>query len=256
MPRNKEPWEIESDGFDKGYNPMMGDYHKDFNFAPLPYGHRNRQAFVEAVHRSVDTVKYVYYGEVKVDIELYFNEQTRLETPELADLDNYAKLICDSIKGTEGLLIDDSQIQSLHISWIDTSGINRFTLSIEGHPDEFVLKPLSLFEMPDGLFYPLSTSQWAMGKIKKITQKQKQIFLVILHRMTSNKRSVRHSFRQEGSSQLQAFWQSQSIAPILNGFHKSRIIDSGFDLYSLSEWKNSFAFDAINQKLLANQVNG
>ena len=246
---NKEPMEIENDGYQKGRNPMMGEYHKTFNFAPVPSGHRNRKAFVEAVHRTLDNLKYVYYGEVKVDIELYLNEQTRLETSILADLDNYAKLICDSIKGPDGLLIDDSQIQSLHISWIDSSGIDNFTLSIKGHPDEFVLKPLSLFEMPDRLYYPLSSKQWKLGKIIKTTQKQKQFFLVILHRMISAKILFRHSLRQEGSHRLQAFWESQSISPILNGFHKSRIIESGFDLHNLDKWKSSFAFEAVNQEI-------
>jgi len=246
---NKEPMEVESYGYKKGRNPILGEYYKSFNFAPVPAGHRYRKEFVEAVHCALANLKYVYYGEVKVDIELYFNEQTRLETSLLADLDNYAKLICDSIKGANGLIIDDSQIQSLHISWVDTSGIENFTLSIKGQPDEFIPKPLSLFEMPDRLFYPLSSKQWKLGKIIKVTQKQKQLFLVILHRMISAKILFRHSLRQEGLTRLHAFWKSQSISPILNGFHKSRIVESGFDLHNLDKWQNSFDFKAVNQKI-------
>ena len=52
---------------------------------------------------------------------MYLNEQRRYETPDSGDLDNYAKVICDALKGKNGILIDDIQIQRLNIGWIDTT---------------------------------------------------------------------------------------------------------------------------------------
>jgi hypothetical protein len=42
-----------------------------------------------------------------------------LETSDTADLDNYAKSILDGLKGPDGILLDDTQVQTLIISYID-----------------------------------------------------------------------------------------------------------------------------------------
>lgn len=95
------------------------------------------------MHAELSNVYFLYFGEVKVEIMLYLNEQKRLETPELADLDNYAKLICDSLKGPFGLLIDDSQIQTLSIWWIDYPKSSYFEIRVIGLlPDEYLVKPV------------------------------------------------------------------------------------------------------------------
>jgi len=235
---DREHWEMEQSGYEKGYNPFFGEFKQTFNFAPVPYGHRKRNDFVTSLHREFANIKYIFWGEVKVYIQLYHNEQRRLETPELADLDNYAKIICDGIKGANGVLIDDSQIQTLSISWIDAPNLERFDIEIKGHPDEFILKPLSLFEMPDGLFYPVSSQQWsADGPQEDISDEQKNSFLSALYCIIYNKRGIQHEVRLQGMDTLNAYWRGRSLGPILYGFHKSRIIESRFDLKSISDWK-------------------
>ena len=78
---HKEPWEIEAAGYDAGVNPMMGSFHRKFGFQAVPYGHRIRQEFINKVQQSLTDVRYVYHREVKVEIDLYLDEQKRLETP-------------------------------------------------------------------------------------------------------------------------------------------------------------------------------
>lgn len=124
---------------------MDGAFSRKFEFAPVPHGGKDSEQFALKVRGALADIKYFFFGEVQLVITLYLDEQKRLETPELADLDNYAKLLCDSLKGPKGLLIDDAQIQSLSISWIDTPRTSSFELEIRGIPDEFIMKPLTLY---------------------------------------------------------------------------------------------------------------
>src|ERR1041385_4994012 len=105
-----------------------GEFQFRFDFAPTSAGARDASAFRDRIHAALEPIQFVFFGEVEVTWILYQDEQQRLSTPDLADLDNYAKLMCDAIKGSRGILIDDSQIQSLRVSWIDSSRASYFEL--------------------------------------------------------------------------------------------------------------------------------
>ena len=244
MVKEKEPLEIEAQGYKAGYNPMFGEFNRRFDFAPIPYSgsKNNRRKFIKQVRRELADVKFVYFGEVKLDITLYFDEQKRLETPELADLDNYAKLLCDALKGPHGLLIDDTQIQSLFISWIDTPLHYYFTIRLNGNPDDYVMKPISLYEMPNHLFYPISSKSRTKEGIKNNPPKQRNLLLAVLYVMIENSQAFRQTLQEEDWQPIEAFWASRGMLPILAGFHKSRVVDSGFNLYHLEEWATNVAF--------------
>ena len=235
---NTDAMEIEARGYKAGLNPMMGEFSRKFCFAPVPYGSKKSQQFIAETHKALADIKYIYFGEVKLDITLYLDEKKRLETPELADLDNYAKLVCDSLKGPNGLLIDDIQVQSLLVSWIDTLGSPYFEICTKGHPDDFIMKPLMLYEMPDRLFYPISPNSWTKDGIEEKTKAQTNLFLAALYKMTLMNKDFRHELRQSGFGPLQAFRYSRYLSPVLTGFPKSRVVDSGFSFYHLSEWKS------------------
>jgi len=251
MAEEKEPLEFESLGYKAGYNPMFGEFNRRFDFAPVPYSgnKNNRHKFIKQVQRELADVKFVYFGEVKLDITLYFDEQKRLETPELADLDNYAKLLCDALKGSHGLLIDDTQIQSLFISWIDTPLHHYFTIRLKGNPDDYIMKPISLYEMPNHLFYPISLKSWTKEGIKDNTSEQRNLLLATLYVMIKNSQDFRQTLQQEGWQRIEAFWASRGLLPILAGFHKSRVVDSGFSLYHLEEWTASATFKKAIAKI-------
>ena len=236
---NDNTMEIEAQGYKAGYNPMMGEFSRKFFFIPIPYGSKESPKFVAQTQEALGDIKYIFFGEVKLEIILYLDEKKRLETPELADLDNYAKLLCDSLKGPKGLLIDDTQIQSLLISWIDNPGSPYFEMRIKAHPDEFTMKPLVLYEMPDRLLYPISAKLWTKDGIKEKTEDHMNLFLAALYKMTQTKKDFRHKLRQSGSTPLRAFRYCRYLSPILNGFHKSRIVESGFKLSHLSEWRSA-----------------
>lgn len=65
------------------------------------------------------------------------------------------------------------------------------------------------------------------------------MLLIGLDKMIGRSKTYRHSLRQEGHDLNKAFYQSRRIAPVLMGFHKNRIIDSGFEVVELKHWNSS-----------------
>jgi hypothetical protein len=45
-------------------------------------------------------------GEISLRVVLYLDEQKMLDTPSYGDIDNHAKQLLDTIKGSGGLLIE------------------------------------------------------------------------------------------------------------------------------------------------------
>jgi Holliday junction resolvase RusA-like endonuclease len=155
---------LERDGANAGLNPMFGEWQQTFDFAPVPYGNggAKRQAFRRAIQAAL-TNRWLYSHEIHLEIILYLDVQNVLETSDTADLDNYAKAILDGLKGPDGIMFDDTQVQALCISWLDGYEEPKFTVQAKGAPDDFVLKPTEFYEMPDGLWYPHGRFVWSDG---------------------------------------------------------------------------------------------
>jgi Holliday junction resolvase RusA-like endonuclease len=106
-----DPFEIEARGATEGINPMFGEWRQKFNFCPVSYANTGnaRANFKQAVRDELKN-KFVFVGQVSLTATLYLNEQKILETPAYGDLDNYAKQLLDTLKGSGGILIDDCQV--------------------------------------------------------------------------------------------------------------------------------------------------
>lgn len=230
-------YEYEQKQYEKGLNPFFGEYRQTFNIRPIPYGNRNKQQFKEMVQEYFKDVHYYFYDEVKVEIELYLNERRRYETPESGDLDNYAKLICDALKGKHGILIDDIQIQRLSIGWIDTVREEHFEIRIFSRPDNFIMKDIEFYEMPNRLYYPISNKIWTLEGIKEVTVKERVSILKLLFGTLKNVRSLRHELHHRGLQGEKAYYEYMKVHPVLRGYNKNRIIESGFKIYNLIDWK-------------------
>ncbi len=233
--------------------PLIGDFEREFNFAPVPYGNAQKgRAFVEQIHTALGNPWYLFFGEVLAEWDLYLDQQKRLETPELADLDNYAKLLCDAIKGPSGILIDDAQIQKLSVIWIDTPEPPHFTLKLRPNVlDEFVLKPIILYEMPDGLFYPVPSKTLEDGTPTDLPEDDLRAILSSLYELTWAKRHIRHVLRQQGVRPQKAFRDSLHLGPILTGFHKSRTEQTGFARRELADWKSEYSIEEVPKGIMA-----
>jgi Holliday junction resolvase RusA-like endonuclease len=228
---------IEASGAKEGINPVFGTWKQKFLLEPVSYANPGaaRAAFKRAVQEQLNN-KFVFTHEVVFTATLYLNEQKMMETPAYGDLDNYAKQLLDVFKGAKGLFIDDCQVQRLDISWIDIHEGSWFEVEIKGSLDDFMPLPIKLYEMPDGLFYPLSNKAWTKEGIVESPVGTIRFIAEALAKMTGNKVALRHQLREGGVPRFRAFQLCQFMSPILKGFHKSRVVDSGFELVERRAW--------------------
>jgi len=233
--------EIERKGALAGVNPMFGEWQHHFPFPPVPYGNgaAQRGEFRDAIQAQLRN-QWLYSNEISLVITLHLDVQTTLETDETADLDNYAKAILDGLKGPNGIMIDDTQVQSLGISWIDGYGQPTFTVAAKGSPDDFVLKPQAFYEMPDGLWYPNGRVLWTDGRAEMMSDFNHYAGLGIIELMCSTQRRVRAEVRKAGANRLRAYQVGRYLSTSARGFHRSRI-EGAFPMHSRREWQAEHA---------------
>jgi hypothetical protein len=239
-PSPDDPIFVERRGADAGINPMFGEWQKTFNFAPVPYrdGGARLRAFHEAMAAEL-TNRWIYSHEVQLDITLHLDVQTVLETSDTADLDNYAKAILDGLKGPRGIMFDDTQVQALAISWLDGYGDPSFRVSAKSSPDDFVLKPVEFYEMPDGLWYPHGRFVWSNGGEEPLPDKSHFAGLSIIELMSSVKTRARAEMRNAGADRLRAYQRGMYVSSMARGYPRARIADSGFTLQPRREWQET-----------------
>lgn len=212
---SEEAIEHERKGAMLGLNPMFGDWQHRFGFAPISYasGGAKRAEFRNAIQAELKT-RFFYTNEVRLGIVLHLDVQTVLETDETADVDNYAKAVLDGLKGPSGILIDDTQVQALTIHWLDSHGQDQtyFEVSVSSSPDEFMLKPIEFYEMPDGLCYPYSRMMWSDGGREDQSDRNHYAGLLILKMMSSVKKDDRHLFRKSGMDRLTAYQKGMYVS--------------------------------------------
>ncbi len=217
---------------------MFGEWQHKFYFAPVPYsaGSSRKLNFQKAIQSQLKN-RWLYSNEIQLEIVLHVDVQTTLESDETADLDNYAKSILDGLKGANGVFIDDTQVQTLTISWLDGYRDPSFTVSIKSSPDEFVLKPQEFYEMPDKLWYPHGRILWSEGKSEQISDLQHYAGLGIMEMMSSIKTRARAKLRVAGANRLEAYQRSKYVTSLARGFHRSRVQDGGFAVHKRKDWQ-------------------
>lgn len=238
-----DAYERKREGANTGLNPMFGDWQHRFKFPPVPYGDggAKRAAFRRAIQDDL-TNRFFYSSEVRLEITLHLDVQAVLETSDTADIDNYAKAILDGLKGPRGIIFDDTQVQTLIVSWIDNHGAENpyFDISISSSPDDFVLKPVKFYEMPDGLWYPQSRRMWSDGGNEDQSDFKHYAGLLIMEVMSSVKASGRHLLRKSGMDRLRAYQEAMYFtSSSARGLHKSRI-DSEFEMHDRRSWRAGF----------------
>lgn len=250
-----EPFEIEARGAAEGINPMFGEWRQKFDLEPVSYSNAGpaRAIFKQAIRDQLKN-KFVFVGEVTLTVTLYLDEQKMLETPAYGDLDNYAKQLLDSIKGHGGLFIDDCQVQRLDISWVDVPYGAHFEIEVKSSPDDFLPESLKLYEMLDGLYYPISARVWTQSGLVEASDESIYLMAEALASMTKAKMTLRHQLRQDGTPQFRAFQFGKYISPILMGFHRSRVVDSGYELLSRASWELSLGHNPAVQRALRDKA--
>jgi hypothetical protein len=103
-------------------------------------------------------LKYLLSGEVRVDIEWVIHEKDRYETDAAPDIDAILKPLLDAMSGPDGVLVDDSQVQSVSCRWIDHGSREQcLNFEIRFLPDQWVSKEGLIFvHFGDSLCFPLN----------------------------------------------------------------------------------------------------
>jgi hypothetical protein len=232
--------EIEKAGAKAGLNPVFGEWCHHFRFAPVPYGAGadRRRIFREQIQAELSNA-WLFSHSIHLEIILHLDVQTVLETSDLADLDNYAKAILDGLKGDAGIMFDDTQVQALVISWLDSYGDPSFEITAKGSSGDFLLKPVAFHEMPDGLWYPHSRLVWDDGQAVELDELNHFVDLSITEMMSSVKQRARAEMRRAGASRRKAYQIGQYMSQLKRGYHRSRLEGAGFQRHERRSWQAS-----------------
>lgn len=232
--------EIEARGEAAGLNPMFGNWTKTFHVEPVACtgNAAARRAFTTAVRAELGN-RFIFVGEIKLSIGLYLNQQMMLENPAYGDLCNHARQFLDTLKGNGGLFIDDTQVEGLDVGWMPAGGESAFQVAIEAGQDDFLPLPVRLYEMPDGLLYPLSEQTWTPDGPQRVPESQTLALAHALAGMTARQRAFRHDLRQNGAANLPAGRYGRCLAPVRMGFHPARVAEIGFEVVPLRAWRHA-----------------
>ncbi|MGN2433001.1 RusA family crossover junction endodeoxyribonuclease [Pseudomonas syringae] len=77
-----------------------------------------KQELTQAIQRELSQFKWLISGSVQIEFVWYLHSIQRQETDKVGDIDNITKPILDALTGPDGILIDDSQIGSVHTFWM------------------------------------------------------------------------------------------------------------------------------------------
>jgi Holliday junction resolvase RusA-like endonuclease len=76
-----------------------------------------KQELRTAIQNELSKFEWLVAGSVNIEFLWFLNGVERQETDKVGDIDNITKPIIDALIGEKGILIDDSQIGSLHAFW-------------------------------------------------------------------------------------------------------------------------------------------
>jgi Holliday junction resolvase RusA-like endonuclease len=77
-----------------------------------------KQELIDAIHEELAKFTWLISGSVQIEFAWYLPGIERQETDKVGDIDNITKPILDALTGPRGILIDDSQIGSIHTFWM------------------------------------------------------------------------------------------------------------------------------------------
>lgn len=77
-----------------------------------------KRELAQAIQAELSQFKWLIAGSVQIEFAWYLHGIERQETDKVGDIDNITKPILDSLTGPDGILIDDSQIGSIHTFWM------------------------------------------------------------------------------------------------------------------------------------------
>lgn len=174
----------------------------------------SRKRFAQAnFKRHIPSTKFLLSGDVELEIEWVIHEAGRYESDAAPDIDNILKPLMDVLRGPDGIVIDDNQVQSLKCSWIDwTRNDEHLNIRIRFLADEFVYKDGLIFvEMGNSLCMPIN---------KKLPPEGLRALLDAFKKQADMRRTLQDSGMD--------YYGAKSVMSVQRVFHRSRVF--GFNV--------------------------
>jgi Holliday junction resolvase RusA-like endonuclease len=153
-------------------------------------------------------LQYLLCGDVHVGIEWLIHEKDRYETDAAPDVDAILKPLLDAMCGPDGLLIDDSQVQSVTCKWVD-HGFREQCLKFEIRflSYEWVSKNRLIFvDFGESMCFPIEGSKSAELVLP---------LLETVHKMITTKRQI--------ELETGDYYTAKRMLPTQRLFHRSRV---------------------------------
>jgi hypothetical protein len=99
---------------------------------------------------------YILTGDVALSIEWLGDEKERFDSGRAKDVDNVIKPLIDSLCGPDRLLVDDHQVHSVSVSWIDHPS-DQIHIELRFPGDELWIRKghIAFIHLYDRLYIPL-----------------------------------------------------------------------------------------------------
>ena len=139
-----------------------GEIYLDIDISPVTLQSKNTQRKEElkkAVRSALSRLNYVLSGDVSFHLTWQLHEQKRLETSNSSDLDNILKPLIDSCCGIDGVLIDDNQLDDVHVQWVNYYDYDndKVIITLNFNPSETIQKAKLVFvEVDKDLYLPIT----------------------------------------------------------------------------------------------------
>jgi Holliday junction resolvase RusA-like endonuclease len=192
-------------------------------FLPLtPVSQQANSAAKRTVTESIQTItrslEYILTGDVQIEFEWFIHEQLRYESDEAPDVDNIIKPLLDGLCGSDGILIDDCQVQSITCYWVDWMRNEQLLgVRINHLPDDWLRKKNLIFiQFSKGLCFPVNHCSSKALLLEKLDSIEAMI-----------------KSKEETQSETGDYYHSKIMLPCQRFFHRTRI--HGFPVFKVDE---------------------
>jgi Holliday junction resolvase RusA-like endonuclease len=215
--------------FDKSKPSVFGEIRFELPVAPVSQqaSAAAKSAVTNEIRSITQSLEYILTGDVKVEIEWLIHEQLRYESDKAPDVDNIIKPLLDGLCGSEGLLIDDCQVQSVSCYWIDwTREDQQIAVTITYMPDNWLKKKNLFFvQYTKGLCFPVNGD---------LPHEVVSLILDRVEKMLSD--------REELQQISDDYYFSKMCLPNQRFFHRTRV--SGFFVVKIDEIRDRPNYNA------------
>ncbi len=177
---------------------------------------------IDAIRAITTPVKYLLSADVSVKLVWFINEKERYESDKSPDVDNIIKPVLDALSGTDGVLIDDCQIQHVSSHWVSRyDEAEHLEITIEYEPDAYFNKrTIAFVQLQKALCMPLN---------KSAKPEALKILLDAFEKQLDSRNKI---LAQDGD-----YYQAKNVMSIQRLFHRSRVKD--FEVFKLTDLRAS-----------------